>query len=377
MVDPKKINAWLEVHVFGSSGSGEAILLRLPDTRWAAIDSCASRDYVSDKNHPAIRYLNTRSVKSLAFVMLTHPHLDHYWGMNGYFDDFDVENFFVSNAISVQELSQIVQADYEEAVKNSCPQKQKNQIELLNCYANWRKKSKGPPSKAGSRHTIYPKVLPKNPSFEILAFSPCEKEVEKYQNGLRKTVEDPTAQPSHFNLISIGLIFKSKHFNVVLGGDVEVKNWEAALQIFGQHLPSKLVKVSHHGSSNGKCDGLWERFSEGQKPIAVVTGFAKYNLPDPKTITLIKQHAEAIFQTDTVVAEAPRQHKNPSQQSVRALKKVFNLKPIDDRGVVLGSNNGFSSVSKKEEDRFGRCSFFYNDRGDLLASDLDGGRKLT
>src|SRR5207245_2818116 len=60
---------------------------------------------------------------------------------------------------------------------------------------------------------------------------------------------------------------------------------------------SNLVKVSHHGSADGYCDGLWAKLSPGKSAFAVITPYVSQRLPSPEGLQHIKDHARRTFAT--------------------------------------------------------------------------------
>ena len=71
-------------------GQGDATLLCSPDGRNMLIDCgpTSSADYL-------VKYLSDCDVKSLEYLILTHPHEDHYGGAFRVIESFPVENFIV------------------------------------------------------------------------------------------------------------------------------------------------------------------------------------------------------------------------------------------------------------------------------------------
>jgi hypothetical protein len=63
------------------------------------------------------------------------------------------------------------------------------------------------------------------------------------------------------------------------------------------YLASHGVKVSHHGSPTGYCDGLWSYISARISPLAVVTAYAAQGLPRRVALDHIRTHTREIFTT--------------------------------------------------------------------------------
>src|ERR1700757_3196684 len=86
------------------------------------------------------------------------------------------------------------------------------------------------------------------------------------------------------NRVSAALVVEYGKTRVILGADMITRSWEAILSEMDRGteytlpLNCHLIKVSHHGSITGHCQGLYERrFARRRaKPIAVVTPFNRH-----------------------------------------------------------------------------------------------------
>src|SRR3990167_7972796 len=73
-----------EITCFGN-GFGESIVLHIPDVGWGIVDSCIStkdnNDYVLPLEY-LVNVFDCGDYPPLSFLILTHPHKDHYMGMD-------------------------------------------------------------------------------------------------------------------------------------------------------------------------------------------------------------------------------------------------------------------------------------------------------
>ncbi len=250
--------SWLEVHVFGSSSKGEGLILKLPDSRFAVVDCCFRGDISDVAGNPMVAYLEKRNVKRLAFICLTHPHDDHYFGLSQILATTPADQFFRSAAMTPLRLQSILLTEKFHALQHGDTGRQRALRELLAIDAKWKEISKGKSQERvlANLH-VYPSKLPKTPSFKITGLSPCDAEIDAYEAALPKSTESGTPIGESFELphnrISVGLLIECRKFNLVLGGDVEKKNWEFVLTEFKpKRLCSRFVKISHHGSEVDK-----------------------------------------------------------------------------------------------------------------------------
>ncbi|MCL5097597.1 MAG: hypothetical protein M1608_08725 [Candidatus Omnitrophica bacterium] len=83
-----------------------------------------------------------------------------------------------------------------------------------------------------------------------------------------------------------------KQPSIILGGDIDAEAWNETVRRFSsKKLCSALVKVSHHGSATGFCEGLWHRLSPRKTAVAVITPFPGQGLASAEGLTHISTNA--------------------------------------------------------------------------------------
>jgi len=366
--------SWLEIHVFGSSTMGEGIVLKLPDTRYAVVDCCFRGDIADVSSNPMISFLTSRKVKRLAFVCLTHPHEDHFFGMSQILSTFQTDQFFRSAALTPLKLHKIIESEFLESLENGDTGRQKALRELILIDKTWNEVSKKKPQeRVMAALEIYPPNLPNKPGFTITGISPCDGEIDAYEASLIKCLDKAPFDLKH-NRISVGLLINCKKFNLVLGGDMEEKNWESVLKKFSpSQLASRLVKVSHHGSKTGNCDGLWEALSSGEsKPIGVITGKSASGLPTKDMVQKLQSYTSELSCThrqslsESVLKSIVQRTLNASDQ---AIKDFLSIDLSDTRKNDL--DTGFGDLVEVGNPIYGRCSYYFDSKGNLADSQVD------
>lgn len=367
-------HSWMEVHVFGSSSEGEGLILRLPDSRYAVVDCCYQGDISDCNSNPMVAFLKARRVKRLAFVCLTHPHKDHYYGLSQILSSMPADEYWRSSALAPSQLLSIVSREEIDALRNGDTARQRAVRELIKIDEVWKEISRGKsPTRLLANRDAYPSVLPKNSQFKIRCISPCDQEISGYEDMLKKCLQEDELTGKSFylphNMISLGLLIECKKFSLILGGDMEKKNWEYAVQtIRNAKLKSRFIKISHHGSENGQCEGLWDLLGK-TKPIAVVTGYSRKNLPRPEMIETFKKHTSELSCTHRKsVPATPNVNANLQQRST-SRSKVEKFFAVDNRISDLAT--GFQAVEKTEEATYGRCSYYFDKNGNLDMSEAD------
>src|ERR1035437_5470785 len=72
---------------FINVGQGDAEFIQLPSGKTVLIDGGPRADSVSS-------FLQTHGIKEISYLVLTHPHADHYRGLGWVFDHLAVDNFY-------------------------------------------------------------------------------------------------------------------------------------------------------------------------------------------------------------------------------------------------------------------------------------------
>jgi hypothetical protein len=121
---------------------------------------------------------------------------------------------------------------------------------------------------------------------------------------------NPNWQPDrvNHNRISAALVVEYGKTRIILGADMDTAAWKAVLGEIDQgteyNLPlgCHLLKVSHHGSMTGHCEGLYERrfARRKRKPIAVVTPFNRHRhpLPSGEGVNHLLAHTSLVLATN-------------------------------------------------------------------------------
>ena len=194
--------------------------------------------------------------------------------------------------------------------------------------------------RAGSCQQLYPVPVDTSAPFQIWSFAPSGNQVQRYEDTLiacfaeggliREGVRIPHAD---HNGVSVGLFLEYGKTRVILGGDVEGPGWEDACVDFAREgMSADAVKVSHHGSSTGYIEGLWERFAQRKKPIAVIVPYRRFSLPEEEAIEHIRPHAATVLLTCPFgpSGDAPPSTSSPPLKSRAAVHSCFRARPRRD-----------------------------------------------
>lgn len=305
----------LEISIFGP-GYGESIVLYIPQIGWGIIDSCVLQDKKRTVVLPLEYLLSLLKPQfpKLAFVILTHPHEDHYKGIDQVLQKYpggtervcwyegngvrELKTYIVQQKVGWRQvlpgLVEIFNA-LNEAVKSGAQQRRLSEMTEVFEQKNIKIEGYG------------------TTDIRMMALSPSAASTQKYVEKLFEAFPQPGApvlpiKDEAHNLISVALLLKLGDLQIVLGSDVEnglddYTGWKGI--VFNRDCPdlwANLVKVAHHGSENGFNSFAWEKHCSKKKPLAVITPFCKGNviLPKEKDVEKLKEFSEKVGLTSSV-----------------------------------------------------------------------------
>jgi hypothetical protein len=312
----KPKNNEVEITLFGN-GYGESIVIYIPEVGWGIIDSFQT-EIEGRTIIPPLEYLKELlypDYPRLAFILLTHPHEDHYLGFDNILRDYPggIEKIYWYQGDGIRELkvywlqqkianngvlpnySRIHEA-IRKAIKQGVTERRLSELTEV----------------VDKRHIKIDNYG--YTDISIKALSPGASAERKYVELLHKAITDikqgkPVFQlndHSH-NLLSVALYITLGDLKILLGSDVENTHgddtaWQGILHNTGVNLSAQLVKVSHHGSKNGYYKKAWDMHCEDTKPIAIIAPYNRTSsaLPNSALINELKGKCKNVGVSGTV-----------------------------------------------------------------------------
>jgi hypothetical protein len=277
-----------------------------------------------------------------------------------------VRYFWHFNGMSSEHFMKLVEYLHVEAGDERVPSAIKRAREFGRIFGlvEDKRKHQSPPLRqkfSGLATELYPVPYDPDASFRIIGIAPSGDQVDEYNRGLRGCFDEKgnvkaRLPHAHHNVISSALLVIHGSTRVVLGGDVERNGWSDAIEEIGpKHLAAHAVKISHHGSSNGYCEGLWTCFAASGKPVTVVTAYVSQSLPRQSALNHIIEHADRVL-TTCITALKPDQL--PTELHPGAVKSRLALLT---KMRLLGDEN---------RHQCGRCSLTFDDQGQCVDQEL-------
>ncbi len=224
-------------------GQGDSELIVTPQGETVMID--CGPNYSEDV---LIRYLKLNSVKTIDYLVLTHPHEDHIGGADKVINELEVKNVIMPDVTTTTStFKKLLNAISE------------NDTKLIT-------------AKTGDKYQL------EESEFKILG--------------------PVTIDEDNLNNCSIVLRFRFKDTYFLFTGDAEAKAETEILDTFSdKELKSDVLKVGHHGSSTSTS----EDFLKAVMPSAAVISCEKNNKfghPHSETLEILEKYGIKCLRTD-------------------------------------------------------------------------------
>ena len=241
---------------FMDVGEGDSVFIRFPDGKTALVDGGGTRDDRFDVGGQVVApYLFFSRIKTIDYLILTHPHPDHMNGIKAVLDNFKVKNFREGCATDNRSLNYSLIK--EKIQKGNIPQKR-----IMS----------GEEFKIGK-------------DISIRFLNPSEKLCDR-KNGFWK------------NMNNQSLVFQViyKKVKILFSGDIEKEAIEDII-LRDADIKSTVIKVPHHG---GKVSGNSELIKKVSPEIAVISVGANnpFGHPSEQTLEDYKKSGAKIYRTD-------------------------------------------------------------------------------
>lgn len=237
-VDVKPALKDLSVH-FIDVGQGDSAFI------WCGGESMMIDGGPNDSNGKAEQYVASYGIKTLKYIVPTHPDEDHTGGLNTVVQQLSVQNAIMTDATAnTQTFEQLVTSI-----------KQKH-IKVLR-------------AKTGDRYTL---------------------------GGATFTIEGPVREYSDTNDMSIVIKLQYQNRSFLFTGDAPATA-EADMLATGEDLSADVLKVGHHGSKTATSPAFLKAVSPRYGIISVGAGNT-YGLPNQSVLNRLQAAGVQLFRTD-------------------------------------------------------------------------------
>jgi hypothetical protein len=328
----------IEITVFGP-GIGESIVIHCPGIGWGVIDCCISEKHSGKIVHP-LAYLKALHVEELAFIALSHPHEDHYLGMNELLDYYNgrLQRVVYYMGDGVREL---LTYQARQAIPGSY-----SLFRLVEVIKSIDQAEKNGATKRrlGEMTDIIPVTqvnIPDYPPFRvhIQALSPSAESIKQYVDLLRKHIPregeilEKLPDKSH-NLIASAIWCSVGDVKILLGSDVEkgsndYTGWRGILRNMDRpSLAANIIKVAHHGSSSSFLAPAWTLHIQKGLPISIITPFTRSGrpLPNPNDVKRLTPLCKKLGLTSMIKVVNPKKvYAKPVQRAIERVSRSWEI----------------------------------------------------
>lgn len=263
----------LEIH-FIDVGQGDAVLIKTPDGRNIMIDAGVDDGAVTEK---VINYLKDNGVKTIDYLIATHPDADHIGGFPAIFDKFKVKFVF------------------------------RPYVKSDNFKTDRLKDRFNPPDANYSATDIYADFVNsvKDERAEWVFINRDTDLSIDYGNGDVLTLDFLTPSKSlselkYYDLNDYSPLLKLSYanFSVMFTGDATKSVEEEALAIYSERiLDCDLLKVAHHGSKTSSSYDFIKAVSPNYAVISCGLN-NDYGHPDIEVTAVLLNFAIKTYRTD-------------------------------------------------------------------------------
>ncbi|MDD2772285.1 MAG: ComEC/Rec2 family competence protein [Elusimicrobiales bacterium] len=243
-------------------GQGDAEYLELPNGKTALIDG-GPAEVTGDPhppdgqeivygNPPLAGFIAQHNIRSIDYVVLTHPHFDHYAGLDYVFTHVQVGTFYDTrerNDINIEKL----------------------RAKIANLGVN----------------TVYPAEgdsLNWAPEVAVRVFNSC-------------SAEGSSSDGQVLNNCSIALKVTYQNTSIFYSGDIQSDVESRLVSKYGAQLQSDVLKVGHHGSRTSSSAA----FLKAVKPKTAYIEVGKdnsYGHPTQAALSRLKAAGAKVYRTD-------------------------------------------------------------------------------
>ncbi|MDD5629924.1 MAG: MBL fold metallo-hydrolase, partial [Elusimicrobia bacterium] len=239
---------------------GDAEFIELPNGKTALIDAGPAPDPKSKYTTPIVsNFLTKHGVKKIDYLVLTHPHADHYGGMPYVFDNLEVDSFYDSGVNNTS-------ASGDELVRGKAAQEPSCSVSR--------------PAEGDS--------LSWAPGVEVKVLSTCPSSAKAADFG---------PQAGNFpNDCSIVLKISYQGSSVLLTGDAGFNVENRLIATYGGGLKSDILKVGHHGSAYSTSAAFLKAVQP--KTAYIEVGRNTFGHPTTSTLARLADAGVPVLRTD-------------------------------------------------------------------------------
>lgn len=264
---------------FNNVGTGDSIILEwlnVQNTRQLGIIDCGKT--INGEN-PAINYIKETETKRISFIILSHPHFDHYSGMIDLFEYCNKENIQIDNFYHTMIINRELYEDSSVLINlisntSNSLRKSRVYIQLLSMIDRLYRDQNSILKKARVVDDDVSIVL--NEGLKLSFLSPSiNYEIDKYFKNFTNN------RVANANLLSTVILIESENWQILLTSDATRESLGRIARQHGTIISTKrtiIAQVPHGGLKYSFDLDFWEKLKLDDNSLVVFSGdHSKYS----------------------------------------------------------------------------------------------------
>ncbi len=232
-------------------GQGDATVIRLPTGEVIVVD-CNT----ADANVDLVDFLKSCGVDVIDYLIITHPHYDHFSGVQKLVDNFQIRNL-MEPSIERTDITEEARAEYE-LYCDTVNELEKHGTTILHPVAS---------------SDVYKEIG----DVRLSVYGPSRAGIERAE-GLEREV--------HTNSIVMKIGYGD--FKMLFSGDVDQDGWARIAKYYD--IESTVLHASHHGSVSGCDEQSMGKISPSRTIISAGRG-NPFGHPDGEAVKIYKEYS--------------------------------------------------------------------------------------
>lgn len=314
---------------FLNVGQGDSIVLEWIDENQKNIVGIIDSNKTNTGN-PTINFLETIKFDHIKFIILSHPHSDHFSGI------LNLLNYCEKNLIKVKYFSHtsIIKAEYF----NSCFKDNISTTEFINLFTKLKKMDLENNIVCNAVNVGLCDTIPLNADLYLKFLSPSKVEQDRFINNenYNDLHEEEAGSNPQANALSTIIKIYSNSWYILLTADSDKPSFLRILKKQNSEISQKMVlgQGPHHGSKLNFAHLFWQKIiKEDETPIVISVGKNGYGHPN---LDVIKKFENLKFNVTTTTSIFDINNSvSPIQKALGVFSKPYQSESSTNKSFLI------------------------------------------
>ncbi|GAB2828535.1 ComEC/Rec2 family competence protein [Ferruginibacter profundus] len=281
---------------FKDVGQGDSIVIEWKDAE--GIEKIGIIDCkLKGKINPVLEYIKSSKYKEISFLILSHPHEDHYSGyleLLNYLEDSKIPIIRFGHTLGFNGVKSYWKYFEVNTRATDVITKIKKKWFALNKIGLIKQISV----------LIVNVTIPIDKHVSITCISPSHSDIEEYQKRVKlDDVKNEKEASRAANLLSTMLKLTFDGFNYLLTSDIENFAFNGALEReshYFKNVKFHLCQLAHHGSAKNYDPEFWKKIESFKIQNAIASAGNGYRHPSYKVLKAFHDEGYKVYSTNIV-----------------------------------------------------------------------------